>query len=72
LRETAGIDRIHLVDNVGLCRTCHHAQQIPHPRDAGVYWRCLLADSDPRFAKYPRLPVLECSGYGRDKKKEQE
>jgi hypothetical protein len=25
--------------------------------------RCLRADTDPRFPRYPRLPVLACPGY---------
>jgi hypothetical protein len=24
---------------------------------------CLLSREDARFPKYPRVPVLECSGY---------
>lgn len=53
-------------DDVGLCRTCRHARQVPHPRGVGAYWRCALAETDPRFARYPRLPVLTCSGYRRE------
>jgi hypothetical protein len=30
-----------------------------------VFYRCALPDTDPRFAKYPRLPVLQCDGYKR-------
>jgi hypothetical protein len=28
-----------------------------------MFWRCDLSAIDPRFPKYPRLPVRECSGY---------
>ena len=28
-----------------------------------TFYRCRLSDSDPRFPKYPRLPVLQCAGY---------
>jgi hypothetical protein len=28
-----------------------------------VFYLCWLSASDTRFAKYPRLPVLECAGY---------
>jgi hypothetical protein len=24
---------------------------------------CQLHEQDPRFAKYPRIPVLHCAGY---------
>lgn len=50
---------------VGLCATCRHARRIPHPRGGDDYWRCGLADTDARFAKFPGLPVKTCSGYER-------
>jgi hypothetical protein len=50
-------------DEVGLCRTCVHSRTVTTPRT--VYWRCRLSASDPRFPKYPRLPVLACDGYRR-------
>lgn len=28
-----------------------------------VYWLCELSKTDSRFAKYPRLPVIECPGF---------
>ncbi len=46
----------------GLCESCRHARVIRSSRDS-LFLRCGLADSDPRFAKYPRLPVLQCDGY---------
>ncbi len=49
------------LDRVGLCFACRHARRVPTPRD--TYWLCQLAATDPRFAKYPRLPVRECSGH---------
>ncbi len=52
----------------GLCETCRHAQQLKHPRGGGGYWRCLLAETDPRFERYPRLPVIECAGHEREPK----
>jgi len=47
----------------GLCRDCIHRRILTTERTA--YVRCELADSDPRFTKYPRLPVLRCAGYER-------
>jgi hypothetical protein len=35
-------------------------------RRGSVFYRCTLADTDPRFARYPALPVLTCSGYVQD------
>ena len=46
---------------VGLCATCRHARRVPATH--ATYWLCRLAASDPRFEKYPRLPVLRCDGY---------
>jgi hypothetical protein len=46
----------------GLCATCIHKREITSDRGS-IFYRCALADTDPRFPKYPRLPVLQCSGY---------
>ncbi len=49
----------------GLCGLCRNAQR-NETRRGPVYLRCLLAAEDPRFLKYPRLPVLTCPGYEAD------
>jgi hypothetical protein len=46
---------------VGLCRSCRNARVVETPRS--VFYRCALSEVDPRFPKYPRLPVLSCDGY---------
>jgi hypothetical protein len=46
----------------GLCQECRHAHVVTSARGS-VFSRCLLHDSDPRFPKYPRLPVTQCSGF---------
>jgi hypothetical protein len=28
-----------------------------------TFWRCALSARDPRFPKYPRLPVVRCVGF---------
>ncbi len=28
-----------------------------------MFYHCLLSKTDPRFPKYPRLPVLRCEGF---------
>jgi hypothetical protein len=30
-----------------------------------VFLMCQLSKTDPRFPKYPRLPVLTCEGYSK-------
>lgn len=46
----------------GLCERCRHAQKIESDRGSR-FLLCRLSFSDPAFPKYPRLPVLRCSGY---------
>lgn len=45
----------------GLCRSCCHARLKISARS--VFLRCALADQDPRFPRYPRLPVPACDGH---------
>lgn len=49
-------------DAVGLCRTCTHAKVISTPRGS-TFYLCRLSETDSRFEKYPRLPVIRCAGY---------
>ena len=49
-------------ENAGLCVTCIHSRKIISARDS-VFFLCQLGFSDDRFPKYPRLPVLTCSGF---------
>lgn len=47
----------------GLCARCRHARRVETPRSA--FWMCGRHAAEPaRFAKYPRLPVLRCGGFG--------
>jgi 3-isopropylmalate/(R)-2-methylmalate dehydratase large subunit len=46
----------------GLCALCAHVQVIPNNRGSRFYL-CRLSATDPRFPKYPNLPVRECTGY---------
>jgi len=49
-------------DRLGLCRTCRHAVVVSGARGSRFH-RCLLAEEDRRYKKYPRLPVVECAGH---------
>lgn len=53
---------------VGLCASCRHSRVITSDRGS-TFQLCSLSATNPNFPKYPRLPVLECSGY---EKKEHE
>jgi hypothetical protein len=49
-------------DPVGLCATCQWMRTVTNRRGS-VFYRCGRAESDPRFVRYPPLPVLTCPGY---------
>ena len=46
----------------GLCAECRHARTVRSDRGA-VFIQCGKSFGDPRFPKYPRLPVRACAGY---------
>ena len=48
----------------GLCSRCMLARAVTGARGS-TFILCALADTDPRFVKYPRLPVHACAGYAR-------
>jgi hypothetical protein len=48
----------------GLCDSCRH-QKIVKSGRGSEFSMCLRSKTDPRFPKYPRLPVRECAGYER-------
>lgn len=49
---------------VGLCADCRHARRQETARGS-VFWRCARAEDEPRFVRYPRLPVTTCPGFER-------
>ena len=51
-----------MVDPIGLCQSCCYAAAITMA-SASTFYRCGLSETDPRFRKYPSLPVIECAGY---------
>jgi hypothetical protein len=46
----------------GLCATCTHRVLVTSDRGS-TFVQCALAKTDPRFRKYPPLPVYACEGY---------
>jgi hypothetical protein len=50
--------------NAGLCATCSHRQIVRSARGS-EFVLCRLSFTDPRFPKYPPLPVVACAGYHR-------
>jgi GrpB-like predicted nucleotidyltransferase (UPF0157 family) len=53
-------------ERAGLCTDCVHARRVESARSS-VFFLCELSLTDSRFPKYPRLPILSCSGYAREK-----
>lgn len=45
----------------GLCARCRHVRAVEAARS--VFVRCGRSDDDPRFLRYPRLPVTACPGF---------
>jgi hypothetical protein len=48
--------------NVGLCATCLHQRVVRNTRGSS-FSLCERSKTDPRFPRYPRLPVVACEGY---------
>jgi hypothetical protein len=46
----------------GLCGECRHARALTSSGGA-TYYQCLRAEADPRYSKWPRLPILQCPGF---------
>jgi len=46
----------------GLCAHCAHVRIVSSARGS-TFYLCGLSTTDPRFPRYPQLPILECSGY---------
>lgn len=49
----------------GLCALCQH-HRINQTRKGTAYLRCTRAEWDKALPRYPRLPVLTCTGFDRD------
>ena len=47
---------------VGLCLACVHRRVVANRRGSRFYL-CEKSKEDPRFPKYPPLPVLRCAGF---------
>lgn len=48
--------------SVGLCARCAQARII-HSDRGSTFYRCGVSATDPRFPKYPTLPVESCQGF---------
>ena len=49
-------------DSIGLCLSCRWMRVVT-TRRGSTFYRCGRAETDPRFPRYPALPVRQCIGY---------
>ena len=47
---------------VGLCADCRYMRRVESAHGSTFYF-CERSTIDPNFPKYPRLPVIQCSGH---------
>ena len=48
--------------HVGLCADCAYVRRIESARGS-MFYLCQRSATEPNFPKYPRLPVMVCSGF---------
>ncbi|MBI2081099.1 MAG: hypothetical protein HYY54_04415 [candidate division NC10 bacterium] len=46
----------------GRCGSCRYRRWVQSGKGSRFLF-CRRSETDPRFPKYPRLPVLRCAGY---------
>ncbi|TVP57422.1 MAG: hypothetical protein EA351_05835 [Gemmatimonadales bacterium] len=49
----------------GLCGSCRHVRRVRSGKGS-TFFLCRRAATDPRFRKYPPIPVLSCVGWEPD------
>ena len=49
----------------GLCAACRNVKVVD-TRKGSRFFLCTLSEVDPRFPKYPPLPVMRCAGFDPD------
>lgn len=47
---------------VGLCRLCLHVRLV-HTSRGSTFYLCRRSEKDPAYARYPRLPMIQCAGF---------
>ena len=46
----------------GLCGDCRRARALTSASGT-TFYQCLRAETDPRYPKWPRVPLLVCPGH---------
>jgi len=55
-------DPPRLPAGAGLCTNCRNARAV-ESRRGSRFVLCALSAADPRFPRYPPLPVIRCDGF---------
>ena len=55
-------DKILNLNERNLCEECIHKKEIISGRGSR-FIMCSMSQIDKRFPKYPRQPIIKCSGY---------
>jgi hypothetical protein len=55
-------DRQRERKHAGQCADCCFARVTSSAKGSN-FWRCMLAERDDAFLKYPPLPVASCGGF---------
>jgi hypothetical protein len=58
-RQSGQADDFH---GAGLCATCANAQVVTSNRGSR-FLLCRVSTIDPRYPRYPQLPVVQCGAY---------
>jgi hypothetical protein len=52
----------HRSPAIGLCQGCRHSRVVTSGRGS-TFRLCERSRTDPRYPRYPPLPVLRCDGF---------
>jgi hypothetical protein len=52
-------------EKAGLCFSCRFVRKVESSRGS-IFYLCRRSEEDPAYERYPRLPVIQCSGFDPD------
>ena len=50
------------IERSGLCATCVHLD-VKRSQRGSIFFYCKRSETDPRFVRYPPIPVVACAGH---------
>ncbi len=53
---------VTVTDKIGLCFSCRYGNRIVSGKGS-IFLQCQKHFENPRYPKYPEIPVVDCSGY---------